>query len=141
MKSNSRSNLVFGVIPSELLQNPWEFIRCCRRGVPGHWVRLVIDTTGQQALIAYALGVPPTQCEVLLNTPHLNLSDSEQFLDTVRLLQKVTDVWESEQRAQEWLHQPITALGGSKPGDLFDTFTGRQLVSRVLDAIEMGEFS
>lgn len=141
MKSSITSAPIFDVSPSEVFQSPWEFIRCCRRGVPGDWVRLVIDETGQQALIAHALGIPPTQCEVLLNTPHLNLSDSEQFLDTVRLLQKVTDVWESEQRAQEWLHQPITALGGSKPGDLFDTFTGRQVVSRVLDAIEMGEFS
>ena len=40
----------------------------------------------------------------------------------------------------QWLEHPQPALGGRKPGDLIDTPTGIEVVSRLLGAIESGAY-
>jgi putative toxin-antitoxin system antitoxin component (TIGR02293 family) len=40
----------------------------------------------------------------------------------------------------QWLERPQPALGGRKPGDLIDTPTGIEVVSRLLGAIESGAY-
>lgn len=42
---------------------------------------------------------------------------------------------------RDWLAEPLSALGGVPPGELVDTFEGRQLVSSVLAQIRSGVFA
>lgn len=62
-------------------------------------------------------------------------------LDIVGVLRQAREVWESQAAAEQWLHSPVRALGGSTPFELLDTPEGRRRVSAVLLTIEAGDFS
>lgn len=42
---------------------------------------------------------------------------------------------------RDWLAEPVPALGGVPPGELIDTFEGRQLVSSALAQIQSGVYA
>lgn len=50
-------------------------------------------------------------------------------------------VFESREKALEWLESPITALEGKTPKQLLGTPEGCQRVLQVLKKLETGDFS
>jgi uncharacterized protein (DUF2384 family) len=42
---------------------------------------------------------------------------------------------------RDWLVEPLPALGGVRPGELVDTYEGRQFVSGVLAQIQSGAYA
>ena len=66
---------------------------------------------------------------------------SEALLDTLPVLFRAASVFESPERAREWLETELPALGGRRPVDLCDTAAGRRLVQDAIRRIEYGEFS
>lgn len=59
----------------------------------------------------------------------------------VPVLFRAASVFESPERAREWLETELPALGGRRPVDLCDTAAGRRLVQDAIRRIEYGEFS
>jgi putative toxin-antitoxin system antitoxin component (TIGR02293 family) len=48
------------------------------------------------------------------------------------------EVFESNEKATEWMRQPNRTLGGAAPLDLMDTEPGANAVRQVLNAIATG---
>lgn len=140
-KLSARKGMVFGVVPPEIFENRQNFIEVSRAGIPGVWVKGLIDATGLRNTFVTILGVTSSNLSRIYKRKALGREDSEEVLDTVRLLRQATQVWESEDAAMEWLKSEVPALGGVRPISLFDTFEGRRWVSQVLRKIEYGDFS
>jgi len=132
---------VFGAIPSKVFANRKSFIEVSRKGIPGRWVKSVVEATGLRETFLGILNVSSGNLSREYRKKALTKEASEEVLDAVRLLSQAVDVWESREMAIEWLNSPVAALGGERPINLFDTFEGRRWVSQVLNKIEHGEFS
>jgi putative toxin-antitoxin system antitoxin component (TIGR02293 family) len=133
--------LVFGAIPAEVFANRKSFIVTSRKGIPGRWVKSVIDATGLREMFLSILGVSSGNLSRVYRRKALTKEVSEEVLDAVRLLQQTVDVWEAPDLALQWLESPVPALDGERPINLFDTFEGRRWVAQVLNKIEHGDFS
>lgn len=132
---------VFGAIPVRLLESRKAFIDQSREGIPGAWVKTVVDETGLRDVFLSILGVASGNLSRVYRRKALDKEISEEVLDTVRLIDQAVRTWESKDLAMEWLGSPVPALGGECPRNLFDTFEGRRWVSQVLNKIEHGDFS
>jgi len=69
-------------------------------------------------------------------------NDAEQLAKfLIEVTAEATRVFESEEKAVEWLRQPCPALGGIKPIELLKTAEGAQLVLDIIGRIEHGVYS
>ena len=71
----------------------------------------------------------------------LSLELSDHIIQLAKVLARAIDVLGSKTHAQDWLKEPIPALGHRTPLSLLDTSTGIDLVLRELGRIEHGIFS
>lgn len=133
--------MVFDTIPADVFASRKAFIEVARKGIPGRWVRSVVEATGLRETFLSILNVSSGNLSREYRKKALAKETSEEVLDAVRLLRQAEDVWESQEMAIQWLNSPVPALAGEKPLNLFDTFEGRRWVSQVLNKIEHGEFS
>lgn len=138
---DANNGVIFNAIPSRIFRDRKVFIETSREGVPGHWVREVVNATGMRATFVGILNVSSSNLSRVYRKKALSKVESEEFLDAVRVLRLAQKVWESGEKARQWLNSPVQALGGQAPIELFDTFEGRRWVSQVLNKIEYGEFS
>lgn len=137
----STNGLVFDAIPSEVFRDRQAFIDVSRQGIPGLWVKKVIEATGLRDAFLDILNVSSGNLSRVYRKKALQKETSEEVLDAVRVLRQSLQVWESRELAMQWLNAPTAALDGVCPIQLFDTFEGRRWVSQVLNKIEHGEFS
>ena len=129
-----------GVNP-EAFENALSFISAVRQGVSGQVVKKAVSLSGSRELFARILEVSPSNLSRYYRRKALSREDSEEVLDTIRVLEKARQVWGSMEVARAWLDTPVPALNHAAPIELFDTFEGRRWVSGVLDQIEQGDFS
>lgn len=61
--------------------------------------------------------------------------------EIAEIFSQATQVFESEERAHQWLESPVDVLGHQKPSELLRTSDGRRLLSAVLRKLECGDFS
>lgn len=66
---------------------------------------------------------------------------SDHMLQLAKVYVRAVEVFEDEERAVEWLHAPIIALGERVPLSLLDTSAGVDLVMAELGRIEYGVFA
>jgi putative toxin-antitoxin system antitoxin component (TIGR02293 family) len=132
---------IFNTIPSEIFEDSQSMINASKAGVPGAWLKGVIDAVGLRDVFVSAFNITSPNLSRMYRRATLDREDSEEFLDTVRLLKKSNEVWEDESLSLGWLDSPVPALGGQKPRELIDTFEGRRWVMKVLSKIEYGDFS
>lgn len=132
---------IFNTIPSEIFENSQSMINAAKAGVPGAWLKGVIDAVGLRDVFVSVFNITSPNLSRMYRRVTLGQENSEEFLDTVRLLKKSNEVWEDENLSLVWLNSPVPALGGQKPRELIDTFEGRRWVMKVLSKIEFGDFS
>lgn len=60
---------------------------------------------------------------------------------TIDVVHQAIRIWESPERALDWLQRPIQALEDERPCDLLGTPEGCSRIASVLQKIEHGEFS
>ncbi|MBK1736039.1 hypothetical protein CKO15_12280 [Halorhodospira abdelmalekii] len=130
-----------GDIPEEVFSSRKMFIDVSRKGIPGEWVKSVVEATGLREAFLGILNIDSGNLSRVYRRKALPKETSEEVLDAVRLLRQAADVWESYDLAMQWFKSPVPALGDERPLDLIDTFEGRRWISQVLNKIEYGEFS
>lgn len=59
----------------------------------------------------------------------------------VDVVHQAIRIWESQERALDWLRCPVPALEGERPCDLLSTPEGCCRIASVLQKIEHGDFS
>lgn len=129
-----------GVNP-EAFDDAVSFISAVREGISGQVVKKAVSLSGSRELFARILEVSPSNLSRYYRRKALSREDSEEILDSLRVLEKARLVWGSMEAAKVWLETPLAALNHSAPIELFDTFEGRRWVSGVLSQIEQGDFS
>lgn len=133
-----------GLDPS-VFDDTAEFIRTVRRGVPGSAIKEAIAALGNtpeaRELFVTLLETTSGNLHRYYKRAALGRTESEEVLDTLRLVHYAHDVFGEPEVAADWLRSPIPALAGETPLALCDTFQGRQLVREALRKIEYGEFS
>jgi putative toxin-antitoxin system antitoxin component (TIGR02293 family) len=128
-------------LPSDILDNDVAFIRAARSGVSGNLVQETVDLLGgHRELVAELVGTNPGSLHRTYKKEALGKTESEAILDLIRLFAYAVTVLDSDDIVREWLSCEITALSGSRPIDVMDTFQGRAMVRDVLSRIQCGEF-
>lgn len=130
-----------GSIPEEVFSSRKVFIDFTRKGIPGDWVKSVVEATGLREAFLGILNVESGNLSRVYRRKALSKETSEEVLDAVRLLRQAREVWESNELAMQWFRSSVPALGGEQPINLIDTFEGRRWISQVLNKIEHGDFS
>lgn len=71
----------------------------------------------------------------------LDMAESDRVVRFARLLEKATQVFESEENARRWLGSPQVGLGGEEPLEYAETEVGAREVEDLLGRIEYGVYS
>lgn len=132
-------------LPPSVFDDKAEFIRVVRRGVPGVVIRDAIHSMGEsrelRELFITLLETTSGNLHRYYKRAALSRADSEEVLDTLRMLHHACEVFDDLATARDWLTCPVPALAGETPLALSDTFQGRKMVMEALRKIEFGEFS
>ncbi len=72
---------------------------------------------------------------------HLDRSESDRLVRYARILNRVTEFFQSRKAAAEWLNSPAFAFNGETPLDYADTEIGAREVEALVGRIEHGVFS
>lgn len=140
-----RRHTVHQSTPESLINDPFIFIRCVRKGISGTYLREIVvsfsDYPEIRALILVLLETTSSNLHRFYRRKNLSRAESESVLDTIALVAYAQKIFGENEIALEWLQTPLSALSGEKPLSLCDTFFGRRLVCDVLKSIQYGEFS
>ena len=72
---------------------------------------------------------------------HLDRSESDRLVRYARILNRVTEFFQSRKAAAEWRNSPAFAFNGETPLDYADTEIGAREVEALVGRIEHGVFS
>jgi uncharacterized protein (DUF2384 family) len=128
-------------LPQQLFDDRQIYLQVIRQGISGEFIRQGIELLGERELFIRLLDTNSKNLSRVYHRSTLSQIQTENILDTLRLLNYAEQVFDSPELAHEWLHTSIPALAGEKPIDLADTFEGRKLITETLSAIDYGEFS
>jgi putative toxin-antitoxin system antitoxin component (TIGR02293 family) len=70
----------------------------------------------------------------------LTIEESDRVIRTLRVLSVAEGVYESRERALQWLRRPNPRLDGRTPISLLKTDTGARIVEELLGQIDEGYF-
>ena len=127
-------------VPMSVFSDTSEFIRVARKGIAGKVVKQAVDAVGQRDLFVRLVGISPGNLHRVYRRKTLGPVQSEAILDALRVFFRASTAFGSLELAHEWLGAPLPALGGQRPLELCDTFSGRRLVQDAIGKIEHGEF-
>ena len=118
-----------------------EMARAIRSGLP--WA--AFESLGRalavsQSHLAGLLHIRPRTLSRRKDVGRLGLMESDRLFRLARIFAHAVAVFESEEKARDWLETENRALGGEKPFELLDTDIGAQEVDDVLGRIEYGIF-
>lgn len=128
-------------------------IRLVRAGVSSRRVQELVDALGWSKEQLYSsLGIARATVDRKIREDRpLNADEGERVLGLLQLVQRVERMYEESGDPDvvdfdpalwlgEWLADPNPALGGERPAALLDTADGRDLVGRLLGAMQAGTF-
>lgn len=116
------------------------------RGLPGqalnHLVdRLVVIPRSRSFERALGLSLRTYQRRRSAPAKPLDIDQGSRTWQFAKLLARATEVFGSQQRAEEWLDTPAMALDRRKPLDLLATHEGAMLVETLLDRLDHGVYT
>ena len=120
-------------VPMSAFGDTGAFIRAVREGISGNVV-------GQRDLFVRVVDVSPGNLHRVYRRSSLSATQSEALLDALRVFYRASTVLGGLNAAHEWLETPLRAMGGQRPLDFCNTFSGRRLVQQAIAKIEDGEF-
>jgi putative toxin-antitoxin system antitoxin component (TIGR02293 family) len=128
-------------LPAKVFTDKREYLKTVIEGIPGTVVKqFVKEAPEHRRVVVRALGATSSNLSRLYARKSLNMQQTEEMLDILRIQTEAIAAFEDEGMAKEWLNTSIPALNGEKPLDLLDTFIGRSIVSDALNKIKWGEF-
>ncbi len=141
MSTNEIVNLLGGPQVIGEVGSLIEMAQTVRSGLP--WAAL--ESMGSalsmsQAELAVMLHIRARTLSRRKSAGRLEAMESDRLFRLARIFAHAVEVFESEERARDWLETENRALGGRKPRELLDTDIGAQEVDGVLGRIEHGIF-
>lgn len=118
-----------------------EMAQAVRQGLPwAAFVSMGLALSLSQAELAAMLHIRSRTLSRRKDSGRLAGMESDRLFRLARIFAHALDVFESEDRARDWLESENRALGGQRPIELLDTDAGSQEVDDVLGRIEHGIF-
>lgn len=135
-------------------QDPMQQIALVREGVPAALVGALADALALSKEKLYAgTGLKRATIDAKMRAgAYLAPDESERLLGLARLVGRVQVLWRESGDHElapdfapavwlgRWLDDPNPALGGERPLALLDTATGREVVDRLLLAMQAGAY-
>jgi putative toxin-antitoxin system antitoxin component (TIGR02293 family) len=103
--------------------------------------RLKEKTALDYDMLAHALSVTRATLINKKGKEKFNASVSERIVSLADLYSYGYEVFEDEDRFNEWMFRPNKALGAKRPYDLIDNQYGREEVRNVIGRIDYGVYS
>lgn len=130
------------LLPANLFKDDRVFLQTVLAGISGEVVKVAVsDMPEQREVFINALDTTSSNLSRFFKRDELNKQQTEEVLDILRVYDFACEVFTKKESANKWLSSHVTALGGDRPSDLLNTFTGRRLVMDTLLKIEYGVFS
>jgi putative toxin-antitoxin system antitoxin component (TIGR02293 family) len=127
-------------LPPDALTNQVKYIHAVREGISGEVVKRAVKILGNRDLFVRLLDTTSSNLSRYYRIKNMSRVDSEEMLDTIRLYDQAYRLFGDMDKTKEWIQTPLAVFNGERPEALFDTFEGRNWISRVLRKIEYGEF-
>ncbi len=123
------------------LRSPIEMAQAVRRGLPwAAFEALVSALAMSKADLATMLHIRSRTLSRRKAAGRLEAMESDRIFRLARVLAHAVEVFESVERARDWLESENRSLGGERPLRLLDTDVGAREVDDVLGRIEHGIF-
>lgn len=131
---------------------PMERIRRIRRGLhAGSVLRLATAMGRSKASVADMMGLAVSTVDrKALKGERLSPDQSERVMGLVKLIGQVQAMvresgdptgFDAAKWFSGWLDTPLPAIGGKPPSSLMNTAEGRQMISRLLEAMRIGTYA
>ena len=127
-------------VPMSAFGDTKAFMSAVREGISGKVVKQAVDVVGQRDLFVRLVGTSPGNLHRIYRRSSLSVNQSEALLDALRVFYRASKALGGLDAAHEWLQTSLPAMGGQRPLDFCDTFSGRRLVQQAIAKIEHGEF-
>jgi putative toxin-antitoxin system antitoxin component (TIGR02293 family) len=122
-------------------QSPIEIARAVRRGLPwAAFEALVSALAVSQAELAAMLHIRARTLSRRKASGRLEAMESDRVFRLARVLAHAVEVFESVERARDWLETENRSLDGQRPLAFLDTDAGVREVDDILGRIEHGIF-
>jgi len=123
------------------VHGPIEMARRVRHGLPwAAFEALVAALAISQAELAATLHIRARTLSRRKDAGKLEAMESDRLFRLARVFSHALEVFETPERARDWLESDNRALSGDKPLELLDTDAGAREVDEVLGRIEHGIF-
>lgn len=127
-------------------QNPLEAHEMLLRGLPAkaltslveNFVILRWDTAFEKAV---GMSLRTYQRHSATAAKPLNLEQTARTWKLAEIVAKATDVFGSQEEAEQWLERPAVGLNQRRPIDLLATPAGVEMVERFLERIDYGVYT
>jgi putative toxin-antitoxin system antitoxin component (TIGR02293 family) len=126
------------------LKSPLDVHDRIERGLPSGVLKRLIDhlVAIPQSDSLEAIGMSLRTFQRLKDTPKpLDPQQSARTWKFAEVLAKATEVFGSQEDAEQWLEQPAIALDQRRPIDLLKTPAGAEMVETLLERIEYGVYT
>jgi len=121
---------------------PFEKINWAKEGVSKEELQQLKQYSGMDYdQLAKALSVARATLISKKKEQRFNASLSEKIIGLADILAYGHEVFEDEQKFNQWIYRPNTALGGQTPFDFMDSHFGREEVKKLLGRIDYGVYS
>ena len=116
-----------------------DMINLTRRGLPRRSAETLRENLNISTReLAQMLSISVRTLQRVGEDEHFNALVSGRLMTIAKVFAHAVDVFESEQRAAEWLKTPCRALADNRPIELLDTPEGAELVLSEIEAIAYG---
>ena len=119
-----------------------DWIPLARSGLPALAIdAMVRQTRIAQTELAKALAIPERTLARRKREGVFSPDESAKLIRLVRLVERAAEVFESQDRAVDWIKTPNASLDGFTPLSMLDTELGAETVLDMLGRIEHGIFA
>lgn len=120
-------------------ESPMELVEVTRKGLRKKAIESLAKALGiSLSELSHHLPVSERTLQRYKATEHLDKDLSDHVVQIARAVSRSVEVFGDRGTAAQWLKQPSVALGNVPPLELFDTFTGIEMVLDELTRIEYG---
>ncbi len=122
-------------------ESPTAMVAKLRSGLPAQALENIQQVLGLSLEeLADALAISPRTLSRRKKSGVLAPQESDRVYRIARVFGHAVEVFESEEKAAQWIKQSHPALDGMAPLAMFDTDLGAKLVDEILTRIEFGVF-
>lgn len=141
MLAQSKLELINELFLGFDIMSPTDYSAIIRSGITGEKLKSIIQLTGEKDLIARAIGISSSQLYKSYHAKRLPSQVTADLVETLRVFVRVANIYSSVNLAKEWIHSQIPALGGQVPANILHTTEGREIVSKILRKLELGDYA